>query len=62
MEKTDVLDVNELEKVNGGAGKNNAHEQLMRISCPFCGEVFQADVKKSSFKCPACRKTIELKG
>ena len=57
---------NELEMVSGGA-KATANtaagkEQLMRIACPKCGEVFQADVQKKSVKCPNCSKIIVING
>ncbi len=44
------------------AASDQGGEQLMRISCPKCGEVFQANVQKSYVFCPSCNKKIDLKG
>ncbi len=62
MDNKKALDEARLVNVTGGANKEAEKEQLMRISCPYCKEVFKANVQKSVFKCPACEKTFEIKG
>ncbi len=62
MDNSKSLDHEELKNVVGGTSKDADKEQLMRISCPHCGEVFRVNVQKSIFKCPACQKTFEIKG
>lgn len=58
----DMIDMNDLEKVTGGVRHRAKSEQLMRMTCPYCTEIFQADVQKSKVICPTCHKTIEIKG
>lgn len=64
MNKNHAIDLEELEKINGGAGSAAENVQYMGISCPDCGRVFKADVMKPSVICPnpKCRKIIEMKG
>ncbi len=57
-----IIDMNDLENVTGGKKIASQKEQLMRMECPYCHDVFQADVSKKSVKCPACEKIIEIKG
>ena len=56
----------ELENVSGGmggeAGASRKTSQYMRMECPYCHDIFQADVSKSSVKCPTCHKIITIKG
>ena len=61
---TDInkLEQDKLEKVTGGVRRTAKKVQLMGMSCPYCGEIFQADVQKESVKCASCHKTIEIKG
>jgi hypothetical protein len=63
------LDMNELSPVTGGArrgarlySKNEENVQLMRMECPFCHDIFRADVSKASIKCPTCHKLITISG
>ena len=76
------IDMNDLEKVTGGAKKTATRKtvaavdtmgavdtsskdedvQLMRMECPYCHEIFKANVLKPSAKCPNCHKIIQLKG
>ena len=56
------IDAADLEMITGGVGNGSKTEQLMRMECPYCHDIFQADVRKPSVKCPFCHKIIELKG
>lgn len=61
------LNLDDLENVTGGrlfssSKVSNTKTQLMKISCPICCEVFQADVMKSQAVCPECSHKISLKG
>ena len=56
------IDAAGLEMITGGMGNTSQKEQMMRIECPFCHDIFQADVQKASVKCPTCHKIITLKG
>ncbi len=61
----EAVDQKDLEKITGGAGQTaekGQKEQLMRIACPKCGDIFKANVQKSSVNCPSCGKKIEIKG
>ena len=53
------LNDEELSEVNGGTLKKS---QLMRVACSNCGEVFEADVQKSSVICPSCKKPVTFSG
>ena len=58
--------MDELDQVTGGVRTGprlySKTEQLMRMECPFCHEIFQADVQAPVVKCHICHKTITMKG
>ena len=67
------LEAKELDKVTGGlivGGKGGAgtvasqsdDSQMLRMECPYCHDIFRADVSKPSVKCPTCHRIIEIKG
>ena len=69
------LNLKDLEQVCGGvnstaapAGQSEDPQsssdpgQLMRMECPFCHDIFQANIAKPSVKCPTCHKMITIKG
>ena len=66
MLKEKQVDMEQLEGVTGGRIVNprlySRTEQLMRMECPYCHEIFQADVQAAVIKCPVCHKTITMKG
>ena len=62
MTDANKVELDDLARITGGVGSTAHKEQLMRIACPYCQEIFQADVTKHSVKCPTCHKTIEIKG
>ena len=57
-----AIEPDELANVTGGAGNKDDKAQYMRMECPFCHDIFQVNVMKSSVKCPTCHKPITIKG
>lgn len=51
-----------LDKVTGGVKETTKKEQFMRMECPYCHDIFQADVMKDTVECPTCKRKIEIKG
>ncbi len=57
-----ALEPDKLENVIGGMGNKDTKEQYMRIECPNCHDIFQANVMKKTIKCPTCHYPIIIKG
>ena len=65
MDKSKMIDLNDLAKVTGGletVSQNDPDERLVRVSCPYCHDIFRADITKPYITCSTCHNKIEPKG
>ncbi len=51
-----ALDDELLKDVNGGIQQKKGNEDLRRVKCRTCGEVFMANTKVKPIVCPSCNE------
>ena len=62
MINSKAIEPDKLESIIGGAHTGDEKVQYMRMECPYCHDIFKANVMKTSVKCPTCHKPITIKG
>lgn len=59
---SNIVELNDdmLELATAGIKGNSNDDDLVRVSCSFCNNIFKASKSKKSIVCPSCGKVIDI--